>query len=80
MSDIKKLQSKVCVDGYYFNLHEEDKFYDCRGDVMYDNEHDETPEPGLWIAAQKLAKSLKEKGFTNADYEHSEKGWVEVTF
>jgi len=74
------LKERVTVDGYTFNLQQDESFYDCRGEVMYDDEHDQTPEPGLWKAAQKLAKQLKENGYSKADYEHSEKGWVEVTF
>jgi len=73
------LKKKVTVDGYTFSLHEDENFYDCRGEIMYDDEHDETPEPGLWDAAYKLCEQLKKNGFPNADYEHSEKGWVEVT-
>ena len=29
-------------------------FYECRGDVMYDDAHDEIPEPSLWRAAMQL--------------------------
>ena len=73
------LKNSVKIDGYHFSLSEDKHYYDCRGEVMYDDEHDEMPEPGLWNAAHKLAEQLKENGFPNADYEHSEKGWVEVT-
>ena len=65
------------IDGYTFKYDSENKFYECRGDVCYDDEHDEVPEEGLWQAAHKLAKNLKNKGI-NAEVEHSEKGWVEV--
>ena len=39
-----------------------DQFYQCRGEVMYDDDHDETPEPSLF----------------DSEACHSEKGWVEV--
>lgn len=45
---------------------------------MYDDEHDEIPEPSLWRAALELEKQLTEEGF-RCDANHSEKGWVEVT-
>lgn len=56
----------------------DDQFYQCRGEVMYDDEHDEIPEPSLWRAALELEKQLTEEGF-RCDANHSEKGWVEVT-
>lgn len=52
-------------------------FYQCRGEVMYDDEHDEVPEPGLWKAAYELKEQLKEDN-VKCDVNHSEKGWVEV--
>lgn len=67
----------VTIDGYTFRYDSEDNFYECRGMVCYDEEHDEMPEPGLWRAAHKLAKKLKSQG-KDADVEYSEKGWVEV--
>ena len=69
------------VDGYDFEFVSQDQgndeFYQCRGELMYDDYHDETPEPGLWDAALKLERKLivdGEKAFAS----HSEKGWVEV--
>ena len=44
---------------------------------MYDDEHDEVPEPGLWKAAYELKQQLKEDN-VKCDVNHSEKGWVEV--
>jgi hypothetical protein len=44
---------------------------------MYDDDHDETPEPELWDAALKLESKLIADG-ENACASHSEKGWVEV--
>mgnify|MGYP003151253824 FL=1 len=54
-----------------------DEFYQCRGEVMYDDDHDETPEPELWDAALKLESKLIADG-EKACASHSEKGWVEV--
>ena len=69
------------VDGYDFEFVSQDQgndeFYQCRGEVMYDDDHDETPEPGLWDAALKLERKLTADG-ENACASHSEKGWVEV--
>ena len=54
------------------------KFYQCRGMVMYDDDHDEMPEPSLWQAALVLEKQLFDEGI-KSEASHSEKGWVEVT-
>jgi hypothetical protein len=45
---------------------------------MYDDEHDEMPEPSLWRAAQRLEEILTNDGLSVYSG-HSEKGWVEVT-
>ena len=70
------------VDGYNFEFVSQDggsdQFYQCRGEVMYDDEHDEMPEPALWRAAMKLEQKLIDSG-DKAEAGHSEKGWVEVT-
>ncbi len=65
------------VNGYTFEYDNEDKFYSCRGELEYDEEHDEIPEEGLWIAAHVLKDKLLKEGY-KSDVEHSEKGWVEV--
>ncbi len=65
------------IDGYTFEYNKEHNFYECRGEVCYDDEHDEVPEEGLWIAALKLNDILTNQGF-DCEVEHSEKGWVEV--
>ena len=69
------------VDGYDFEFVSQDQgndeFYQCRGEVMYDDDHDEMPEPELWDAALKLERKLTADG-ENACASHSEKGWVEV--
>ena len=69
------------VQGYEFEFVDQgsdDRFYQCRGDIYYDDEHDQIPEPGLWKAALELEQQLKDDGYV-ADANHSEKGWVEVT-
>ena len=65
------------IKGYRFKWDEDNKMFECRGSVCYDDEHDEIPEPSLWRAALKLAEELNERGI-NARANHSEKGWVEV--
>ena len=70
------------VNGWNFEFVSQDdgndQFYQCRGEVMYDDEHDQIPEPALWDAALKLEKQLTEEGY-RCDANHSEKGWVEVS-
>ncbi len=68
------------VNGWEFRLVEQEdfKFYECRGEVMYDDDHDQMPEPSLWTAAVKLKDELLSEGYL-AEANHSEKGWVEVT-
>ena len=71
------MNKRETIDGYTFKYNEENKFYECRGDVCYDDEHDEVPEEGLWKAALKLEQKLKNQGL-EAEADYSEKGWVEV--
>ena len=70
------------INGWEFEFVSQDNgdnlFYQCRGEVMYDDDHDEMPEPGLWNAAVKLEAELLSEGL-KAEANHSEKGWVEVT-
>ena len=66
------------VDGYVFQYSEDNKMYECRGQVCYDHYHDQVPEPGLWSAALKLCEELRSESSINWEVEHSEKGWVEV--
>tara|TARA_R110000822_G_scaffold241692_1_gene370922 strand:- start:43 stop:267 length:225 start_codon:yes stop_codon:yes gene_type:complete len=66
------------INGWYFKYDKENTMYECRGEVMYDDEHDEMPEPSLWKAALKLEKELLSEGIV-CEANHSEKGWVEVT-
>ena len=76
-----ELADYIAVNGCNFELVEndvDDVFYQCRGDVMYDDDHDEMPEPSLWRAAEKLEQILTNDGL-NVYAGHSEKGWVEVT-
>ena len=65
------------VGRWTFEWREEYSQYQCRGEVMYDDEHDEMPEPSLLQAAYDLAKELQSEGI-DAEPEWSEKGWVEV--
>ena len=71
------MESIIRIDGRVFEWIDEMNAYQCRGEVMYDDEHDQIPEPALWDAAEKLVVRLKEEGHF-AQAEHSEKGWVEV--
>jgi hypothetical protein len=76
------MKENVRVNGWDFEYVSQDdgndQFYQCRGEVMYDDEHDQIPEPSLWNAALKLEKELTEEGY-RCDANHSEKGWVEVS-
>ncbi len=75
------MKQDVRINGWDFEYVEndyDDKFYQCRGEVMYDDEHDEMPEPALWRAAEELEKQLTDEG-VKCEANHSEKGWVEVT-
>ena len=77
---MKNLRKNIDVEGWNFQLvknDEDDMFYQCRGEVMYDEEHDEMPDPSLWRAAKKLQGILTKQGLETYA-EHSEKGWVEV--
>ena len=77
-----RLNDYIAVSGWTFEKvvqdDENDVFYQCRGEVMYDEEHDQIPEPSLWDAAVKLGDILTKDGL-DVDVNHSEKGWVEVT-
>jgi hypothetical protein len=72
-----KMKRTRKVNGFSFEWDEENSQYACRGDVYYDEEHDEVPEPKLWIASNKLEAILKEEGY-DAEACYSEKGWQEV--
>ena len=76
------MRDNLRVNGWDFEYVSQDdgndQFYQCRGEVMYDDEHDQIPEPALWDAALKLEKQLTEEGY-RCDANHSEKGWVEVS-
>jgi len=66
------------ISGWDFKYDEDNDMYECRGEVHYDDDHDEMPEPKLWSAAMKLETELFEEGYL-AEANYSEKGWVEVT-
>jgi hypothetical protein len=76
------MKDYIRVNGWDFEYVSQDdgndQFYQCRGEVMYDDEHDQIPEPALWNAALKLEEQLTEEGY-KCDANHSEKGWVEVS-
>ena len=76
------MQENRTIKGYTFDLVSQndgdDKFYHCRGQEHYDDDHDEQPEPGLWLAAMQLESELIIEGY-KADAGYSEKGWCEVT-
>jgi len=77
------MRSNERIGGWDFQWNPSDRgasigYYDCRGNVHYDEEHDEIPDPSLWKAAMKLEAELFDEGFI-AEAGHSEKGWVEVT-
>ncbi len=78
----KIMRDNIRVNGWDFEYVSQDdgndQFYQCRGEVMYDDEHDQIPEPALWNAALKLEKELTEEGY-RCDANHSEKGWVQVS-
>ena len=73
------MRDYITVNGWTFEYNTEHNFYECRGRVFYDDEHDEMPDPSLWEATNKLAKELRSEGH-NAQATWSEKGWVEVQF
>ena len=51
------MKDNIRVNGWDFEYVSQDdgndQFYQCRGEVMYDDEHDQIPEPALWNAALK---------------------------
>jgi len=74
---MKELISDRIVQGYRFNWVEEHEMFECRGQVHYDEEHDEMAEPKLWKAALLLERMLNSEG-KKAEANYSEKGWVQV--
>jgi hypothetical protein len=51
--------------------------YECRGDIYYDDEHDQVPEPSLQTAALKLREQLKSEGH-EFEIVFGDKGWIEL--
>ena len=74
------MEKYMTVNGWRFKLVNQGDwtFYECRGAILYDDDHDQMPEPKLWEAAEKLEYMLIGQGL-KAEANHSEKGWVEVT-
>ena len=65
MKTFLKEKQDVRVNGWDFEYVEndyDDIFYQCRGEVMYDDDHDQIPEPDLWDAAIKLEDQLTKDG------------------
>jgi len=52
-------------------------YFQCRGRIMFDDEHDEMPDPIVESAAELLADQLESIGI-ECQVEYSEKGWTEV--
>lgn len=73
----KTLEKNRKINGFKFELSEDKLYYECRGATYFDEEHDQVPEPALQVAADKLAKLLKEEG-NSPDIDWGEKGWIEV--
>jgi hypothetical protein len=71
------MESRIRINGYSFKYDECAEMYECRGMIMYDDEHDEIPEPALWKATCALATLLTTEKI-KAQPSHSEKGWCEV--
>lgn len=72
------MRNKIRLDGFVFEYQEDGNYYEARGRVCYDDEHDEIPEPKLWDACDKLVELIKLEHNLNAEKSHSEKGWVEI--
>lgn len=71
------MQESIRVDGWDFSYDKDHEFYECRGPVSWNDDHDEEADPSLWQAVLRLEKMLNEDGFdTQANY--SEKGWCEI--
>ena len=65
------------IGQWTFTWKAENNWYECKGPITYDDEHDEIPDPDLWKAAMKLEQSLLAQDY-KASAHYSEKGWVEV--
>ena len=39
------MSKQMHIGRFTFDWNEENAWYECRGKIMYDDEHDETPEP-----------------------------------
>lgn len=72
--NIQEREDRITRSGYTFKFDSDNDMYECRGDVCYDDEHDETPDPDLWKVTKALAKEL------GGEASYSEKGWQEIQF
>ena len=52
------MEDRRRVNKWTFNWNEDCNCYEARGEVMYDDEHDEMPEPSLLQAAYDVAEEL----------------------
>tara|TARA_R110000868_G_C10786903_1_gene755968 strand:- start:277 stop:519 length:243 start_codon:yes stop_codon:yes gene_type:complete len=77
MAELRELSNRT-IRGYHFAYDECNEMFECRGRIMYDDEHDEMPEPKLMDAAYVLKQMLENEGLKST-VDHSEKGWVEVS-
>lgn len=77
MTVLENFKTKQLINGWQFEFNEEHNWFECRGPVNYDDEHDEIPDSNLWKAACELTEKLKRSGL-KASPQYSEKGWVEV--
>jgi hypothetical protein len=65
------------VNGCVFRYNEHEELYECKGDVIYNEDNDACVDPYLMEAARELVAILKEEGIDSYT-SSSEKGWVSV--
>lgn len=71
------METRITIDGHTWKWDAENNMYECRGDVEYDDDHDEVPEESLWVSGIKLKRKLSREGH-KVELDYSEKGWCEV--
>ena len=77
MNVLTELKKTQIVNGWQFEFSEEHNWFECKGPVNYNDEHDEIADSNLWKAACELTSKLKRAGL-KATPSYSEKGWVEI--
>jgi len=65
------------IKGWHFEWNKEDSYYQCRGSVCYDEDHDEIPEQSLIAAAMQLELNLVLAGY-DTDLQYGEKGYIYI--